>query len=419
MEQTEPIEQPTPRPQSNPETLPPDIARRRAFRIGLVCIVSYLASYISRNLLSLYTPEMSESSLYTLVFLGYLSSAYMFAYAGGQLVNGILGDYINPIALATGGFVLSGVSCLIFPFMKAQALQMLCFILLGYGLSMLRGPMVKVFSENTKKNHARMISTFLTVVAYIGPWVASAMSFLGWRGVFTATGVFSLVMAVLYCGSMLLMKKLGHITIRSGRGGGVRGFFKVFRMKNFFVYFFVGGVVQTASSSFGFWLTTYLVQDLNYSKEAAQYIYSTVFLLLAAVPFLTLFLFRITKERQFGVMRVAFFLSVVVFVLMILPIAPLAKVICFAAGEILIAIPSSLLWSIYIPGLGKSGKVSSINGIMDCSGYLFAALTNIVLSALMDSVLQDLANPWRVVILIWAGIAAFGFLVSLFGREGE
>ena len=33
---------------------------------------------------------------------------------------------------------------------------------------------------------------------------------------------------------------------------------------------------------------------------------------------------------------------------------------------------SAMLWSIYIPALGETGRVSSINGILDCMGYIAA-----------------------------------------------
>lgn len=407
------IEQP--QPQTEPQAK--KTARLGSLRIGSVCIFSYMVSYICRNLLSLYSPEMAETGLYTLAFLGYLSSCYLFAYAGGQLVNGILGDILDPILMISGGLLVSGLSCLLFPLASARAVQVICFLLLGYGLSMIRGPMIKIISESTGKQHARVISSFLTFAGYLGPWVTSAMAFLGWKGVFRAAGILSLAAALLVGVTMFFMRRAGVITAKKRAAGGVRGFFGIFRLRNFAVYFFVGGVIQAASSSFGFWLTSYLVQDLGFAKETAQYIYSAIFLLLAVMPFVTLFLLRLARERQFPMIRLSFLLAAGAFALMIAPLPPAAKVICFGAGEVLIGIPSSLLWNVYLPGLAKSGRVSSANGLLDAGGYLFAALTNLLLSTLMDTVLSGMENPWRAVILIWAGISLFGFAVSLFGRE--
>ena len=400
-----------------PRALSPTADRRRAILLCALCTVAYLGSYVSRNLLSLCAPEMEATGLYALAFLGYLSSVYLFAYAGGQLVNGALGDLLDPILLASLGLALSGGACLLFPHIPARAGQIAAFAVLGYGLSMVRGPMMKVISENVHADRARLISVFLTVTSYVGPWLTSSLAILlGWRWTFTVSGVFSVTMSLAYGSVLQTLRRRGRLTVISRRGDGFRGFLRVFRLPNFFPYFFVGGVVQTAISSFGFWFTSYLVKDLGYSESSAKLLYSVVFLLPAAVPFLTLFLFRLTR-RPFLLTRSAFLLATLCFLLMNAPLPPAAKVVCFALAQIFIACPSAVLWSVYLPGLGESGRVSSVNGIMDCGGYLFAALSNMFLSALTDSVLPAASHPWRIVIFLWAGISSLGLLASLFGRD--
>ena len=74
---------------------------------------------------------------------------------------------------------------------------------------------------------------------------------------------------------------------------------------------------------------------------------------------------------------------------------------------------SALLWSIYIPGLGKTGKVSSVNGILDCTGYVAASAANLLFAGVMSHV------GWNVVYIIWASIGAVGIIATFFARQKE
>ena len=75
--------------------------------------------------------------------------------------------------------------------------------------------------------------------------------------------------------------------------------------------------------------------------------------------------------------------------------------------------PSALLWSIYIPGLGKTGRVSSVNGILDCTGYIAAAVANILFAGIMSRA------GWNTVILLWASIGVVGIIATLAVNKAE
>ena len=63
----------------------------KALKIGALCIVTYTASYIMRNVLSVSSVQMLKDG-FTKDKIGSISSIYFMAYAFGQLVNGRLGD---------------------------------------------------------------------------------------------------------------------------------------------------------------------------------------------------------------------------------------------------------------------------------------------------------------------------------------
>ena len=95
--------------------------------------------------------------------------------------------------------------------------------------------------------------------------------------------------------------------------------------------------------------------------------------------------------------------------MLILPGASV-KIVFLALAKFCLACCSSVLWSIYIPGLGKTGKVSSINGVINCTGYLSASLANAAFAKLGGF-------SWNSVILVWCGIAAVGLVASVIVRQ--
>ena len=143
------------------------------------------------------TPSILNSTSYTKEYLAFLSSAYMIAYAAGQFLNGVLGEIFKPKSMVLTGLLASGAATVLFPFVKLSALQVGCFFVLGYSLSMLRGPLMKIISENTKPNHARVICVFFSFSSFAGPLIASLIAMLfNWRGAFVAAGLCTVAVGV-------------------------------------------------------------------------------------------------------------------------------------------------------------------------------------------------------------------------------
>ena len=105
-------------------------------------------------------------------------------------------------------------------------------------------------------------------------------------------------------------------------------------------------------------------------------------------------------------LRVGFTIAVAAFVAMILIPGVFAKITFLILAKLSLACCSAVLWSIYIPGMGKTGKVSTINGVINCTGYLCAAAANSLFAKL-------LGLSWNGVILVWCAIPAVGLVASL------
>ncbi len=384
---------------------------KRAASLGVISVFSYLASYYTRNLLSVATPNMLETGGYTAEFIGLLSSVYFLVYAIGQLVNGLVGDMINPKYMISIGLVLTGGVVILFPFAPFAWVQVACFALMGVGLSMLRGPIMKMVSENLPKDYSRAICACLSAAAFAGPLVASVLAIVfRWSVMFTVAGCITLAIALVAFVVLSILERKGLFVFHSGRTAGIRGYAQLFKMENFIFYVVVGGVVEIAASAITFWIPTYLTDALGFDTVTTNAVYSGIGLLKAFIPFLTLLIFKLVKERDIAMMRGGFLMAVLSFVCMMFVPGTWTKVIFLVIANVMIAICSSVLWSIYIPGLGKTGKVSSINGVINCTGYLCASVANTVFASL-------LGLSWNGVIAIWCGVAGVGLIAALSVRR--
>ena len=384
--------------------------RRKAIQIGSIAVFSYLACYYMRHLLSVTTPLMTNEGASTKEVLGTLSSFYMLAYAVGQLLNGIVGDRLKAKYMVSVGLAVSGISSICFPFASHIVLQILCFVVMGFSLSMLRGPLVKTISENTTPAYARICCTFFSFASFFGPLISSGLAiFLRWQGVFIVAGSAVFIIAIFAFFVFSLMEKRGVIHFHSVKTEKIRfrDIFKVFRLENFGLYMIVGALVEISAASIGFWIPTYMNEALGFTEEFSNIIFSVMTVIRATVPFLALGVFRLFKHRQFPMLTMSFALSALFFAGLLFFKQPIVNIVLFLLALMSVSLASALLWSIYIPSQAKSGMVSTLNGVLDFSGYAVSFLANLVFTFSMSHI------GWDGLIIMWASMMLFGVLSAL------
>lgn len=189
-----------------------DFELKKAFKIGSVCILTYMLSYYMRNILSITTPKMLENGDFSKEFIATISSIYMISYAFGQFFNGFIGDVIKSKYMVLVGLSLAGVALVLFPFAAFPIVRICCFIVLGVGFSMLRGPIVKLASENTLPQYARVCCVILSTSYYVGPFIAGIFTlFFSWQMVFVFSGILAVMLATISFVVISIFEKIGLI----------------------------------------------------------------------------------------------------------------------------------------------------------------------------------------------------------------
>lgn len=385
-----------------------DNKRQIAWRIGTLCIVTYLAGYVTKNILSVSTPEMIQEAFFTKEYTGLLSSFFFIFYAVGQLINGFIGDVVRPKYMIAIGLCLSSVSTVAVPLLDNRILHFAAFALMGFGQSMLRGPIMKTISENTAARHARVICTLFSMAGFGGPLIAGLLSmFLAWRTVFWVVGGISAMMALVSFTVITRLERRGDITFTPPQETGFRGIFQIFKLQDFSFYMFISAIGEIAGSSITFWIPTYSTEHLGLSEAAASTVYSIASLSTLIAPFCTLVLYERFFKDGVRLALVMYTLAAAFFIAVRFTPYVSVNVILLIAAKITAASASSLVWSVYIPGLAKSGKVSGANGVIDAAGYAAASLANAVFASSVGKL------GWGGIVGMWCGIMLIGAAVSV------
>ena len=175
----------------------------------------------------------------------------------------------------------------------------------------------------------------------------------------------------------------------------------------------VACLVEISVASISFWIPTFLIENLDFSKNFANVLFTVISLVRSLMPFVALAIFRAIKKKDIAFMRVAFFLAAVMFAGLLISVNKWMSLIVLILALMSMSCCSALLWSIYIPGLGKTGKVSSVNGVLDCTGYIAAAITNIIFANVMSNI------GWNAVIIMWSSIGVIGVIATLFVSKNK
>lgn len=382
---------------------------KKATLVGTTCIAAYVVNYYLRHILSVLTPTLLATGKFSLEHIAALSSTYMLLYAAGQLVNGFLGDIFSPKKMVSAGLFVSGGSMILFPFIPTEFLQILCFAMFGFGLSMMRGPLMKIISENTTPNHARLICVFFSFASFAGPLIASLFAMInGWNYVFIAAGGIAVFLGFVAYIIISAMEKKGLVSYIKTEVKGISSILAVFKIEKIVFYIVVACLVEIGAASISQWITTFLTGALGFEKETANFLYTGISTMRSFMPFVALAIFRATKEKDVPMMRVTFTFAAVMFACLLISPDKWASLVILALALMSMSCTSALLWSIYIPSLGKTGKVSSVNGVIDCIGYIAAAGANLLFANVMANV------GWDTVYVLWSSIGIIGLVATFF-----
>ncbi len=391
------------------KTINISLEARKAIFLGAVCSIAYFAVYTARNILSAVTPQMLVDG-FVEEYIGIISSAFLVAYAVGQLVNGFIGDRIKAKWMISIGLLGAGIANSVFStIVKNLTVAVIAYSTVGFLLSMIYAPMVKLVSENTEYIYAVRCSVGYSFASLLGsPMAGLLASFFVWQSAFAVGSGMLFVMALTCFTVFSVFESKGLINSRFDNNKKQQlQSVKILFKRKIIKYSFVSILTGIVRTSVVFWLPTYINQQLGFSEKNSTIIYTVSTLFISTMSFIAIFIYeRLGRKMDFSVLWM-FTVSAIFFLLTFCVNVSILNLIFIVVAIMAASGASSILWSVYCPSLGDTGRVSTATGFLDFLSYMAAAAANLIFA----NAVKDIG--WSKLVLIWTALMVMGVIISL------
>ena len=134
-----------------------------------------------------------------------LGSVFMYSYALGQLVIGVLIARFGGFRVVTVGSLLFFIGSLMFPMSHSLPFLYISRLLIGLGSASFYLGMINETRRLVPKKNFGVVLSIILLVGYLGGIVANAplvvcMHQLGWRQSFVIAGIVTAILAILFIG---------------------------------------------------------------------------------------------------------------------------------------------------------------------------------------------------------------------------
>jgi len=170
--------------------------------IFLILAFAYLLVYFHRLSLSVVADNIIREFNTTAATLGLLGSIYFYCYAFMQLPAGLLSDSVGPRKTVTFFLLIAAIGSIIFGFSPNIETAFIGRILVGFGVSMVFIPTMKILSQWFLPHEFAFMAGILNAVGGLGVFAATGLlAFMtinfGWRLSFELIGACTLLNLIL------------------------------------------------------------------------------------------------------------------------------------------------------------------------------------------------------------------------------
>jgi OPA family glycerol-3-phosphate transporter-like MFS transporter len=401
---------------------------RLAYRLVILCWISYTTVYIGKKTLSVCLADMIADGVCDKAAGGVIGTCFLAAYAVGQLVNGWFGDRLHPRFMIPAGLVLAGGMNLAMSVSSAVPLFVVFWGLCGFFCSMLWAPVIRAVSTWTTEEVAQASAASLSATIPVGTVLcylicAVMLKHFGWRASFAACGSVLVVMGVLLYILFATLKdftKEPEATVGED-GRKSTGAAPVKTLLCLGLLAAAGGILFNGMLKDGLdlWIPTALNERFISDSSTVSLICTILPLVNIFGAYAAKFVMRKFKIGELGTCAVMFGVSVVTLGLFLVFLrhsdggavqAVIATILLACSSAAMLGANTMLLT--FIPlHFGKVGRAAFVTGVLNCFSYAAAAVSGAVTGAISESF------GWEGVFAGFLGAALLGVIVCFAGRK--
>lgn len=246
---------------------------RQATIIFAVVMAAYTLSFFQRFAPASIAQDLSLAFDTTAASLGVLAATYFYVYTLMQVPTGVLVDTLGPRRIILLGGIVSCIGSLWFGLADTLTQALIGRTLVGLGVSVTFIAMLKIIALSFDERRFASLAGAGVFVGNIGAVLAGvplayAATELGWRNVFVAVAVASLVLGTLSWGMMRGSAAMGGVKV--DRTVVMGGLLSVIRNRLTWAPALANlGLAGSYFTFAGLWAMPYLTQVHGYSRSLA------------------------------------------------------------------------------------------------------------------------------------------------------
>lgn len=385
-------------------------------KLAWILTLIYFSSYVTRINLAAVISEVVTATGFSRTELAVALTCLSITYGVGQIVNGMLGDRVQPQNLILTGLITATVINFLFPLLASSPLLMaILWGVNGFAQAMMWPPIVKILVANMDDAmysyavvRVSWGSSIGTIVVYL--LAPLLIGVTGWQGVFIASALIGAVVTVLWCfikGGIQVPEQKPD----SGKPTKARiPHQALFPMAFIALAIIFQGMLRDGVTS---WMPSYLSEIFHLGNRTS--IFCTVSLALFGMVSYTVAtaLYKRFFSNEVACGGVIFAFSIA---------SALLLFIFFDAGAVLsillMAVLTACMHGInlmlitHVPKrFKKYGNISTISGMMNACTYIGSAIFTYAVALLSEKI------GWRYTVSVWALIALLGTVCCLIAAK--
>ena len=385
---------------------------KRGFILGM-CWMAYASIYLGRLNLSIAAPIMEQEELINSVQMGTLGSCFFFTYAFGQIINGYLGDIVNPKKIFSTGLIIAAVCNILIGFGPSVTMIFLLWSINGYAQSMIWGPLLKILAhtfikEKERSRAAMILSTSIGVGSVLAILISSIVLEKGFETVFWVAGIIMLIIGI---ASLIFIPYVNQSKIIKREHVS---FFKIFldnKIRAILIPNMAHGIIK---DNLNLWIPILFM--MMYGIDVKQVVIYVFLIPLATLVGRLIFpwMYHRCRENEKVVVTIAF----IVCIGSLMPLVAYQIPIWFAALllaciALAVSVINAAFLTIFPLRFVESNNVASVSGIMDFIAYMGSAIGSVLFGIVIKY------SGYKSIILFWIVISVISVVCMILSINNE
>lgn len=391
--------------------------KKNDLRILVLCWATYLVAYLCRLNFASALMKISNGLAIEPQIIGIIPSIYFIVYAVGQLLNGFIGDRVNPYSYIGTALAITAGANLFISFSNSFVMILIFWGLNGFSQSMFWGSLLRLLSWNFDKNYHKTVATSMSlssITATILSWsvLGTVLTNSPWEHYFLIPSLIAMVFLSLW---LVLSKRYAtnRVSDKPVKAVSVKDTVQILVKEKLFFICLLCFCMGFIKEGLAVWAPTIFMQSLGLgSEQSLWYLMSVPIANLAGLFIVRKVLSRLRDDNRKTMLVMLALMGASAVMLLVLGVAFPAFNILFIA--MITALANGAIWiviSLLPLSFSSRGLVSTIVGLFDFSIYMGASLASVILGVLLA------LFGWVSIPLVWVIFSLTAILLCL-GKAG-